>query len=194
MGNFYSTARDPIFYSLHANVDRLWSVWRGLRGHKPKDFGDKDWLEASFVSYDENAQLVRVRVKDTLEDVKMRFSYQKVELPWLDKRPKALVRRSKIASKAVGVSNVFPVKLDKVVRVLVERPKRKRKEEEELLVIEGIEVDTAKFVRFEVFVNDEDDEPGGGDEGAGGVCGRVLAGAAEEFNEGEEQNQAGGWG
>ncbi|KAG6398104.1 hypothetical protein SASPL_139556 [Salvia splendens] len=159
MGNFYSTARDPIFYSLHANVDRLWSVWRGLRGHRPKEFEDEDWLEASFVFYDENAQLVRVRVKDTLEDEKMGFSYQKVDLPWLDKRPKARVRRSRIASKAVGVSNVFPVKLDKVVRVLVERPKRK-KGEEELLVIEGIEVDTSKFVRFEVFVNDEDDEPG----------------------------------
>ncbi|XP_057812286.1 polyphenol oxidase I, chloroplastic-like [Salvia miltiorrhiza] len=166
MGNFYSTARDPIFFCHHANVDRLWSVWRDLRGPKPKDFNEPEWLNADFVFYDENAQLVRVKVKDTLEDVKMGFTYQKVELPWLNKRPKARVRKSKIATTAKAIkSSAFPVKLDKVVKVLVDRPKTKRskkekEKEEELLVIEGIEVDTAKFVRFEVFVNDEDDEAG----------------------------------
>ncbi|RLM66029.1 polyphenol oxidase [Panicum miliaceum] len=32
MGNFYSTARDPVFFALHGhgNIDRLWHVWRGL--------------------------------------------------------------------------------------------------------------------------------------------------------------------
>ncbi|XP_057812288.1 polyphenol oxidase I, chloroplastic-like [Salvia miltiorrhiza] len=165
MGNFYSTARDPIFFCHHANVDRMWSVWRDLRGPKPKDFNDPEWLDADFVFYDENAQLVRVKVKDTLEDVKMGFAYQKVELPWLNKRPKARVRKSKIAASSTGTTTVFPVTLDKVVRVLVDRPKRKRsskdkEREEELLVIEGIEIDTAKYVRFEVFVNDEDDKPG----------------------------------
>ncbi|KAL0320516.1 UNVERIFIED_CONTAM: Polyphenol oxidase I, chloroplastic [Sesamum radiatum] len=115
MGNFYSTARDPIFYSHHTNVDRLWTVWRGLRGPKPKDFPDSDWLEADFLFYDENAQLVRVKVVDTLDNEKM--------------GPKK------------------------------SRSKKDKEKEEELLVIEGIEVDTAKFVKFDVFVNDEDDKP-----------------------------------
>ncbi|KAH0977336.1 hypothetical protein GBA52_027055 [Prunus armeniaca] len=30
MGTFYSAARDPAFYTHHANIDRLWEVWRGF--------------------------------------------------------------------------------------------------------------------------------------------------------------------
>ncbi|KAK4387197.1 Polyphenol oxidase, chloroplastic [Sesamum angolense] len=166
MGNFYSTARDPIFYSHHTNVDRLWTVWRGLRGPKPKDFPDSDWLDADFLFYDENAQLVRVKVVDTLDNEKMGYVYQDVDLPWLKNRPLARVKKSKAASSsgAPAAETVFPVKLNKVVKVLVKRPKKSRskkdkEKEEELLVIEGIEVDTAKFVKFDVFVNDEDDKP-----------------------------------
>lgn len=171
MGNFYSVGRDPLFFCHHTNVDRLWSIWRDLRDRagKPKDFKESDWLDADFLFYDENAELVKVKVKDTLDELKMGFTYQKMDLPWLNKRPKAKVRKSKIASKAKAPkateASAFPVKLDSVVRVLVDRPKKSRskkdkEKEEELLVIEGIEVDSSKFVRFDVFVNDEDDLPG----------------------------------
>ncbi|OVA00542.1 Tyrosinase [Macleaya cordata] len=61
MGNFYSAARDPIFFAHHANVDRMWTLWKGLGG-KRKDFTDPDWLNAAFLFYDENKQLVRVKV------------------------------------------------------------------------------------------------------------------------------------
>ncbi|KAK4484611.1 hypothetical protein RD792_007200 [Penstemon davidsonii] len=166
MGNFYSVGRDPIFYSHHAKVDRLWTIWRGLQGSKPKDFTDPDWLNADFLFYDENAQLVRVKVSDTLENEKMGFLYQEVDLPWLNNHPKARVTKSKVAttSGAPSPNTVFPVKLDKVVKVLVDRPKKSRskkdkEKEEEMLVIQGIEVDTGKFVKFDVFVNDEDDKP-----------------------------------
>ncbi|KAI3457550.1 hypothetical protein Pfo_014213 [Paulownia fortunei] len=167
MGNFFSTGRDPLFYAHHANVDRLWSIWRGLQGSKQKDFTESDWLNANFLFYDENKQLVRVYVKDALENEKLGYNFQKVGIPWLNSRPTARVTKSKVATtsnapKATEIS--FPVKLDKVVKVLVDRPKKSRskkdkEKEEELLVIDGIEVDTAKFVRFEVFVNDEDDKP-----------------------------------
>ncbi|KAK6157444.1 hypothetical protein DH2020_011692 [Rehmannia glutinosa] len=154
-------------HSHHANVDRLWSLFRGLRGSKPKDFPDSDWLDSNFLFYDENAQLVRVRVADTLENEKMGYTFQKVDLPWLRFRPIARVRKSKAAATSnapKATETNFPVKLDKVVKVLVDRPKKSRSKkdkenEEELLVIEGIEVDSAKFVRFEVYVNDEDDKP-----------------------------------
>lgn len=166
MGNFYSTGRDVIFYSHHANVDRLWTVWRDLRGPKPKEFTDSDWLNADFAFYDENAKLVKVRVSDTLDNEKMGYVYQDAPLPWLNKRPKARFQKSKVAaaSGAAAPESIFPVKLDKVVKVLVKRPKKSRskkdkEKEEELLVIEGIEVDTGKFVKFDVFVNDEDDKP-----------------------------------
>ncbi|KAK6157445.1 hypothetical protein DH2020_011693 [Rehmannia glutinosa] len=103
MGNFYSAARDSIFFSHHANVDRLWSLFSGLRsGSKPKDFPDSDWLDSNFLFYDENAQLVRVRVADTLENEKMGYTFQKVDLPWLKSRPTARVphkNSTKVKSK-----------------------------------------------------------------------------------------------
>ncbi|CAI9784326.1 unnamed protein product [Fraxinus pennsylvanica] len=166
MGNFYSAGREPLFFSHHTNVDRLWTIWRDLRGSKAKDFVDSDWLNASYLFYDENAQLVRVKVADTLDNIKMGYEFQKVDTPWLKSRPVARAKKSKIASTtaAPSVDSIFPVKLDKVVKVLVPRPKKSRSKkdkenEEELLVIEGIEVDTAIFVKFDVFVNDEDDDP-----------------------------------
>ncbi|KAH6764132.1 hypothetical protein C2S51_015381 [Perilla frutescens var. frutescens] len=163
MGNFYSAARDPIFYCFHANVDRLWTLWRSQRGSKPKEFDDGDWLNADFLFYDENAQLVRVKVGDTIDNQKLGYVYQDMELPWLKKRPLARFKKSLVAKLHKAAETVFPVKLNKVVKVLVDRPKKSRSEkekerEEELLVIEGIEVDTGKFVRFDVFVNDEDDK------------------------------------
>lgn len=165
MGNFYSTARDTVFYSHHANVDRLWTVWRGLRGSRKKDFDDADWLHAEFLFYDEHARLVRVRVADTLENERMGYAYQEVDIPWLKSRPAARRKKSKNAGDGVPVADrVFPVKLEKAVKVVVSRPKKSRSErekekEEELLVIQGIDVDATRFVKFDVFVNDEDDNP-----------------------------------
>ncbi|KAL3632729.1 hypothetical protein CASFOL_025713 [Castilleja foliolosa] len=178
MGNFYSAGREPIFFSHHANIDRLWSVYRDLRAKRgrPRQFKQREWLDADFVFYDENAQLVRVRVEDTLENEAMGYKFQKVDNPWLSyreervrdqkKKPKKATNnvRSLLKKKVSDEAVNFPVKLDKIVQVLVDRPKKSRskeekEKEEELLVIEGIEVDTSKFVRFEVYVNDEDDKP-----------------------------------
>lgn len=71
MGNFYSAARDPIFFAHHSNVDRMWNVWKTLGG-KRKDFTDTDWLDSGFLFYDENKQLVRVKVRDCLDSSKFR--------------------------------------------------------------------------------------------------------------------------
>ena len=57
---------------------------------------------------------------------------------------------------------IFPRKLDSTLRVDVPRPKKSRskkdkEDEEEILVIKGMELDRNKFVKFDVFVNGEDD-------------------------------------
>ncbi|KAL6651414.1 hypothetical protein ACP70R_010339 [Stipagrostis hirtigluma subsp. patula] len=83
MGEIYSAARDPIFYAHHGNVDRLWNVWKGLRPGVNTDFADRDYLDASFLFYDEEARLVRVRVRDCLDTDALRYTYQNVPLPWL---------------------------------------------------------------------------------------------------------------
>lgn len=63
---------------------------------------------------------------------------------------------------AQSPEEVFPAKLDRVLKVLVKRPKVKRSaeekaESEEVLVISGIEVDRDVFAKFDVYINDQDD-------------------------------------
>jgi polyphenol oxidase len=67
MGNFYSAGRDPIFYAHHANVDRCWSIWDAIPGNRKELYEDADFLDSSFVFYDENARLVQVYVKDGID-------------------------------------------------------------------------------------------------------------------------------
>ena len=174
MGNFYSAARDPIFYAHHANVDRMWSIWKTLGGRR-QDFTDRDWLDAAFLFYDENAQLVRVKVRDCVDSRKLGYDYQNVDIPWLNTRPtprRSPLSRVKSALNRIGVPVAkaagevpkvkFPVKLDKVVKTLVARPKKSKRskkekeEEDEILVIDGIEFDKDVPIKFDVFVNDED--------------------------------------
>ncbi|KAM7498528.1 hypothetical protein LguiA_022942 [Lonicera macranthoides] len=171
LGNFYSAGRDTLFYCHHANVDRMWTIWKTLGG-KRTDITDPDWLNSSFLFYDEDAQLVRVKVGDCLDNRKLGFEFQKVDMPWLQSKPTPRSTNSTVAgapgsNAAANAANtaaakvVFPVKLDKDVKVLVSRPKkarsRKAKDEaSEVLVIEGIDYDTNKYVKFDVFINDED--------------------------------------
>ncbi|KAK4754445.1 hypothetical protein SAY87_002549 [Trapa incisa] len=173
MGNFYSAGRDPIFFAHHSNVDRMWSIWKTLGGKKRTDFTDPDWLDASFLFYDENAQLVRVKVRDSVDHKKLGYKYQDVEIPWLKSKPTPRKLVKKVAKK-LGIAHAaeipktlpvvqFPLTLDKVVTTLVPRPKKKRsqkekEDEEEVLVIDGIEFERDMFVKFDVYVNDEHDD------------------------------------
>ncbi|KAH6837482.1 hypothetical protein C2S53_020283 [Perilla frutescens var. hirtella] len=163
MGNFYSAGRDPVFYSHHSNVDRMWSLWQAIPTAKlnfeNKKIMDLDFLDASFLFFDENGDIVRVSVKDCVDDRRMGYEYERVDLPWLDYRPPpqtALAKVKRAATSAKSANKVFPVVLDKIVRVIV--PKTKKGKADELLVIENIQVDTTKLLKFDVFVNDEDDD------------------------------------
>lgn len=174
MGNFYSAARDPMFYAHHSNIDRMWSLWKTVGGGRRQDITDRDFLDASFVFYDENAQMVRIKVRDVLDNTKLGYEYQAVDIPWLSSRPtprlsKAVRKMKKLsvanaADDVAGTQDVFPAKLDKVISVMVKRPKKKRSkkekdEKEEVLEIRNIELPADAFVKFDVFINDEDDDP-----------------------------------
>ncbi|XP_039140064.1 polyphenol oxidase, chloroplastic-like [Dioscorea cayenensis subsp. rotundata] len=168
MGTLYSSARDPIFYAHHSNVDRMWNVWKSLGG-KRKDFTDSDWLNTSFLFYNENAELVKVKIKDTLDPSKLRFTYQDVEVPWLKARPTPAVatkEKATVKSRALKVFKgppTFPVTLDSPVSVTVKRPKpgrsqKEKEDEEEVLVVEGLEFDRDLYVKFDVYVNTPEEE------------------------------------
>nr|CCA94610.1 polyphenol oxidase precursor [Taraxacum officinale] len=167
MGNFYSAGYDPVFYVHHANVDRMWKVWKdlGIRGHiEPPD---NDWRNASYVFYDENKELVRVYNKDCVRLEKLKYDYQFAPIPWKNSRPVARTKKSNIALKSVGTvkqaqDSKFPLKLDKTTKVLVKRPATNRSKEDkenanEVLLIKGVVFNGEKFVKFDVFVNDKDD-------------------------------------
>ncbi|XP_011082857.1 polyphenol oxidase I, chloroplastic-like [Sesamum indicum] len=161
LGNFYSAGRDPLFYCHHANVDRMWTLWQYfLPSNKVPDkrITDPDFLNAAFLFYDENAQLVRVTVKDCLDNLRMGYDFERIDLPWLDYRPPRQTAKAKVlrtSSTAPKASTLFPLNLDKVVRFQVDKTKKGKADE--LLVLENITVDTTKFLKFDVFVNDEDD-------------------------------------
>ncbi|WOL18823.1 polyphenol oxidase, chloroplastic-like [Canna indica] len=164
MGNFYSAARDPIFFAHHSNVDRMWYLWNKLGG-KRRDFNDQDWLNTTFLFYDENADLVRVTIKDCLDVDRLRYAYQDVEIPWIKSRPtpKFAVKKDKEGKKSPRVLKPttvakFPVKLDSPVSATVKRPKVSRsgsekEAEEEVLIVDGIEFDRDYFIKFDVFIN-----------------------------------------
>ncbi|KAL6853499.1 hypothetical protein ACP4OV_019528 [Aristida adscensionis] len=161
MGVYYSAGRDPIFYPHHANIDRLWEAWRGsaaaARGRRRRaDFADHDWLDSSFLFYDEDARLVRVTVRDMLDVGRLRYRYAGVGLPWLRARPPATPGVNGGRGKLKSVT--FPVSLDAAVSVEVRRPaalrsRRQKAAREEVLVVEGVEADGAGFVKFDVYVN-----------------------------------------
>jgi tyrosinase len=46
MGRFETAGQDPIFWLHHANIDRLWEVWRNIPGHG--DAQDPAWQQAGF--------------------------------------------------------------------------------------------------------------------------------------------------
>lgn len=161
MGVFYSAARDPIFYAHHANSDRLWTVWKKMvNGDKP-EFVDSRWLDAYFYFYDENANLVRATVRDALSTTKLRYVYEEAPALWLNARPNPavdpVVARNILKSsmnELEGLKNNGPWTLDKTMRVRIDRPKRpKQEDEEEVMVVYGIEIYEDMYVKFDIFVN-----------------------------------------
>ncbi|NBH36909.1 hypothetical protein D3Z58_26310, partial [Clostridiaceae bacterium] len=147
----------------HANVDRMWTVWQSLPSTviPNKQITDPDFLNTTFLFYDEKARLVRVSVKDAVSNIRMGYDYERIDLPWLDYRPPRQTAKAKInraaASKAPNAKSLFPLKLESVVRFQVDKTAKGKADES--LVLEGIVVDTSKFLKFDVFINDEDDEP-----------------------------------
>ncbi|KAI3450392.1 hypothetical protein Pfo_007057 [Paulownia fortunei] len=160
---FFETAgQDPLFYSHHANVDRMWSLWR--RQVSNEMITDPDFLNSAFLFYDENKTLVRVKVKDCLDPYRLGYGYWTTEMPWMghklppvNRNPAQLrILRTKTYDADLRTDNVFPLKLIRVVKLLV--PKARKGKANEELVIRQITVDTTKFVKFDVFVNDEDND------------------------------------
>ena len=158
MGIFHTAARDPIFFSHHSNVDRMWNIRKEKLGRP--DITDPDWLQAEFYFYDENKDLVRVKVKDCLDTNKLRYGYQDVDMQWMNSKPTP--RKSKL-KKFVPVppaTDEPPFSLDQVSCTLVHRIKNKRIEQEEVLEINGIQF-VDERLKFDVYINENEPSKSG---------------------------------
>uniref|UniRef100_A0A0A9H6D8 Tyrosinase copper-binding domain-containing protein n=1 Tax=Arundo donax TaxID=35708 RepID=A0A0A9H6D8_ARUDO len=153
MGFLGASGRDPVFYSHHANVDRLWHLWTTELGGK--SFEDPEWLDTSFVFYDEKPQLVRIKVRDVLDPAALRYRYEEREpLEWRSSRP--TVRQAPAAARSLVPSTpVFPVTLTEGRNVEVPNVARPRREKGklEVLVFDSIEFNPAEHAKFDVAIN-----------------------------------------
>ena len=169
MGFLGTAARDPVFYSHHANVDRLWHLWATELGHS--NFDDPAWLDTSFVFYDEKPRPVRVRVRDVLDPAAIGYSYDEREtLRWVGARPTPLLpkgaaaaaTRRRLLRAAAPAAPAFPLTLtagQSVELPSVNRPPRAQKtagggtQPDTVLVFGGIEFEAGRGGKFDVVIN-----------------------------------------
>ena len=81
MGAFNTAALDPIFWLHHANIDRLWEVWRGMPGRA--NTSEAAWLTGViFHFHDENAAPLDETVQEVLEtEEQLHYSYEDISAP-----------------------------------------------------------------------------------------------------------------
>ncbi|KAH7373380.1 hypothetical protein KP509_17G052900 [Ceratopteris richardii] len=165
VGTFTTAPRDPIFYAHHSNVDRFWDKWRyGLPGGPRADHSEPDFLNAEFYFYDENANLVKVKVADALDSSKLGYSYPNVAADdlWVNYSPPAITSGSAVE---VAVSSGAPlvgaapqngtIALGSELTAIVDAPGNQSHadNQREVLVIQGLQVTRDTFVSVLVFVN-----------------------------------------
>ncbi|XP_050935854.1 polyphenol oxidase latent form, chloroplastic-like [Cucumis melo] len=155
MGHFYSAGRDPLFYAHHANVDRMWNIWQKMKD-RPRDHTDMDWLNSSFVLYDENRKAVRIKVSQCLDSKILGYVYQDVPIPWKDTPP---IRRPKQERSLGNLPPTidFPQILSSDITTMVDRPEVASPEDtinkNEVLVLEDVEYDPTLPLHFDVLLN-----------------------------------------
>ena len=163
MGFLGTAGRDPLFYSHHSNVDRMWHIWSTRLGGG-QGITEADWLDTSFVFYDDvkSPRKVRIRFRDVLDTRDLGYTYDAEsdkDLPWLRCKISSLVPHGKDSpprsSSARKAAPVFPLALTKgqVVEVPAVPVPAKDPGKEQLLVIEGIEYDPQINNKFDVVIN-----------------------------------------
>jgi tyrosinase len=81
MGSFNTAALDPIFWLHHANIDRLWEVWRGMPNRS--NTTEAAWLSGViFHFHDENRAPLDETVQQVLEtEAQLNYSYEDIAAP-----------------------------------------------------------------------------------------------------------------
>ncbi len=77
MGDVQAAAQDPVFYVHHANIDRLWNLWKAQGGGRVDPLSDNTWKNTLFTFFDENATQVQMKACDVLNSAaQLNYSYE----------------------------------------------------------------------------------------------------------------------
>ena len=80
MGSFDTAALDPIFWLHHANIDRLWEVWRTMAGRA--NTTEPAWLSGvTFHFHDEHGAPLGEQVHQVLETADLHYRYEDISAP-----------------------------------------------------------------------------------------------------------------
>ncbi len=80
LGSFATASLDPMFFALHANIDRQWAIWSGL----PSSAGnptDPRWLERKFILTDEKGLPIEMSPKDVVDTEAIGYRYDNIDPP-----------------------------------------------------------------------------------------------------------------
>ncbi|BBN06804.1 polyphenol oxidase [Marchantia polymorpha subsp. ruderalis] len=169
MGTFLYAARDPIFYSHHSNVDRMWTVWKILQidqstrrgSRKREDPTDPDFLNTQFAFYNHKKQLVHVKISQTLDTERLRYKYQALDSDqdWINYTFADSGQEKPSPEEIARLVTDKVLKKDKSVSFALTRieptPSQGRSAEdlEETLVVKGVQVPKNSFMLYKVFIN-----------------------------------------
>lgn len=162
MGVLATAARDPLFFSHHGNIDRLWDVWLDASSTHQNPTST-DWLQHRFTFYDENATLVSISVADVLDHERsLRYVYDDgagrrasggTRLALAEPAPEPVRLSAQPLARSVAVPAELGGRITGARAAVVPPPARRY-----LLHIDGIQVPSHKQAVVRVFAN----RPGAG--------------------------------
>src|SRR5215813_70852 len=77
MGDPSTAAQDPVFYVHHANIDRLWNIWKAQGGGRVDPLSDSTWKNTPFTFFDENKTQVTLKGCDVLRAAEqLNYTYE----------------------------------------------------------------------------------------------------------------------
>lgn len=157
MGNFGRSARDPLFFGHHGNIDRIWELWKTLNGTQRREPLERDFLDAQFTFYDENADLVIVNISQMLDTRVLRYEYEAAPAEWMsidstipycNPTNPSQTRAMILSIRELNASDVFG---DQPFTFRVPRGEQSEKGHEVLEIL-GIELDANLQVHWEAYL------------------------------------------
>lgn len=105
---------------------------------------------------------MKVTVQDCINNEKLGYKYQNVPIPWKNYKP--VPRKQKVKKNPKNVkpsTEIFPSTLKKTLSFSIKRPNISRTQqdkdiEEELLVFNNMTFDENEYIRFDVFINEDE--------------------------------------